>query len=141
MKNRTMTVVASVSACAVFGLLMGIPSGDARGEKSAQATEATQVEYKLTIPFGLEETKVVIPEDNPLTRDKVELGRQLFFDKRLSKDNTIACASCHLAKFAFTDGKPVSTGIRGQKGGRSAPASINRVFSSVQFWEIGRAHV
>ena len=138
MKNRKMTVLASVSACAVFGLLMGIPSGDARGEKSPQAAEATQGEYKLTIPFGLEETKVVIPEDNPLTRDKVELGRQLFFDKRLSKDNTIACASCHLAKFAFTDGKPVSTGIRGQKGGRSAPASINRVFSSVQFWD-GRA--
>jgi cytochrome c peroxidase len=103
---------------------------------SANAQSAT--EYKLTIPFGLEETKVVIPEDNPLTKDKVELGRQLFFDKRLSQDNTIACASCHLAKFGFTDGKPVSTGIRGQKGGRSAPASINRVFSSAQFWD-GRA--
>jgi cytochrome c peroxidase len=62
----------------------------------------------------------------------------LFFDKRLSQDNTIACANCHLAKFAFTDGKPVSTGIRGQKGGRSAPASFNRVFSSAQFWD-GRA--
>jgi cytochrome c peroxidase len=46
--------------------------------------------------------------------------------------------SCHLAKFAFTDGKPVATGIRGQKGGRSAPASFNRVFSSAQFWD-GRA--
>ena len=103
---------------------------------AADAQSAT--EYKLTIPFGLEETKVVIPEDNPLTKDKVELGRLLFFDKRLSQDNTIACANCHLAKFAFTDGKPVSTGIRGQKGGRSAPASINRVFSSAQFWD-GRA--
>jgi cytochrome c peroxidase len=103
---------------------------------AANAQSAT--EYKLTIPFGLEETKVVIPEDNPLTKDKVELGRLLFFDKRLSQDNTIACASCHLAKFGFTDGKPVSTGIRGQKGGRSAPASINRVFSSAQFWD-GRA--
>ena len=46
--------------------------------------------------------------------------------------------SCHLAKFAFTDGRPVATGIRGQKGGRSAPASFNRVFSSAQFWD-GRA--
>jgi cytochrome c peroxidase len=117
---------------------MGIPSGDARGEKSAQAAQATQGEYKLKIPFGLEETAVVIPADNPLTTEKVELGRALFFDKRLSQDNTIACASCHLAKFAFTDGRPVSTGIRGQKGGRSAPASFNRVFSSAQFWD-GRA--
>ena len=138
MKNRKMTVVASVSACAVFGLLMGVPSGDAREEKSAQAAEATQGEYKLTLPFGLEETAMVIPADNPLTKEKIELGRLLFFDKRLSKDDTIACASCHLAKFAFTDGQPVATGIRGQKGGRSAPANINRVFSSAQFWD-GRA--
>ena len=99
---------------------------------------ATATDYKLKIPFGLEETAVVIPADNPLTTEKVELGRTLFFDKRLSQDNTIACANCHLAKFAFTDGKPVSTGIRGQKGGRSAPVSFNRVFSSAQFWD-GRA--
>jgi cytochrome c peroxidase len=103
---------------------------------AANAQSAT--EYKLKIPFGLEETAVVIPADNPLTNEKVELGRLLVFDKRLSQDNTIACMSCHLAKFAFTDSKPVSTGIRGQKGGRSAPASINRVFSSAQFWD-GRA--
>ena len=137
-KRRKMTVLTSVSACAVFGLLVGIPSGDARGATSAQAAQAAQGEYKLKIPFGLEETAVVIPADNPLTNEKVELGRALFFDKRLSQDNTIACANCHLAKFAFTDGRPVSTGIRGQKGGRSAPASINRVFSTVQFWD-GRA--
>ena len=103
---------------------------------AANAQSAT--EYKLKIPFGLEETAVVIPADNPLTNEKVELGRLLVFDKRLSQDNTIACMSCHLAKFAFTDGKPVSTGIRGQKGGRSAPASFNRVFSTAQFWD-GRA--
>ena len=138
MKIRKMAALASASACAVFGLLMGIPSGDARGEKSAQAAEASQGEYKLQIPFGLEETAVVIPADNPLTTEKIELGRILFFDKRLSKDNTVACANCHLAEFAFTDSKPVSTGIGGQKGGRSAPVSFNRVFSSAQFWD-GRA--
>ena len=99
---------------------------------------ATAADYKLKIPFGLEESAVVIPADNPLTAAKVELGRVLFFDKRLSADNTIACASCHMAKFAFTDGMPVSAGIRGQKGGRSAPVSFNRVFSSAQFWD-GRA--
>jgi len=99
---------------------------------------ASAEEYKLKIPFGLEETAVVIPADNPLTKEKIELGRALFFDKRLSQDDTIACASCHMAKFAFTDGKPVSAGIRGQAGGRSAPASFNRVFSSLQFWD-GRA--
>ena len=99
---------------------------------------ATAADYKLKVPFGLEETAVVIPPDNPMTVQKVELGRILFFDRRLSQDNTIACATCHLAKFGFTDGQPVSTGIKGQKGGRSAPTSFNRVFSSAQFWD-GRA--
>jgi cytochrome c peroxidase len=111
---------------------------EATTEEKPAANAESATEYKLKIPFGLEETAVVIPADNPLTNEKIELGRLLFFDKRLSQDNTIACANCHLAKFGFTDGKPVSTGIRGQKGGRSAPASINRVFSSAQFWD-GRA--
>jgi len=143
MKMETRKLVASTSVCAVamFGLLMGFPSSEARGEQAAagdKSAPATQGEYKLKIPFGLEETAVVIPADNPLTKEKIELGRLLFFDKRLSKNNTIACASCHLAQFAFTDGKNVSTGINGLKGGRSAPASLNRVFSKAQFWD-GRA--
>jgi len=127
MTRRMLTVSISAWVCMVVGLLCGVSFGAAQAE-----------EYKLKIPFGLEETAVVIPADNPLTKEKVELGRLLFFDKRLSQDNTIACANCHMAKFAFTDGKPVSAGIRGQKGGRSAPASFNRVFSSTQFWD-GRA--
>jgi cytochrome c peroxidase len=56
----------------------------------------------------------------------------------LSKNDTIACASCHKAEKGFTDGMPVSAGIHGLKGGRSAPASFNRVFSKGQFWD-GRA--
>ena len=127
MKRRKLTNSIPVRGCMVLGLLLGFSFSAAQAE-----------EYKLKIPFGLEETAVVIPADNPLTKEKVELGRLLFFDKRLSQDNTIACASCHMAKLAFTDGKRVSTGIRGQKGGRSAPASFNRVFSSAQFWD-GRA--
>jgi cytochrome c peroxidase len=86
----------------------------------------------------LEDPNNFVPADNPLTKEKVELGRILFFDKRLSMDNTIACASCHMAKKGFTDGMPVSTGIRGLKGGRSAPVSFNRVYSKAQFWD-GRA--
>jgi cytochrome c peroxidase len=133
------TVFGALAICAVTVLssLIATPA-EAGPEVNPAAREQSATEYKLKIPFGLEETAVVIPADNPLTNEKIELGRMLFFDKRLSQDNTIACANCHLAKFAFTDGKPVSTGIRGQKGGRSAPASFNRVFSSVQFWD-GRA--
>ncbi len=90
------------------------------------------------VPLGLEDPAGFVPTDNPLTKEKIELGRLLFFDKRLSKNDTIACASCHLPEKGFTDGKPVSTGINKLKGGRSAPASINRVYSKAQFWD-GRA--
>jgi len=75
------------------------------------------------------------PENNPWTREKAELGRHLYFDKRLSKDGTIACATCHDPAKGWTDQAPVSTGINGQKGGRSAPTVINRVFSTLQFWD------
>jgi len=78
------------------------------------------------------------PRDNPYSAAKVELGRDLYFDKRLSADDSVSCASCHAPQHAFTDGSPVSTGIRSQKGGRSAPTVINRAYSLAQFWD-GRA--
>ncbi|MFN4259189.1 MAG: cytochrome-c peroxidase [Gemmataceae bacterium] len=87
-------------------------------------------------PLGL--PPVFWPEDNPYTPDKAELGRLLYFDKRLSSDGTISCASCHEPDKAFTDGMAVSTGIGGQKGDRSAPTVINRAYSTLQFWD-GRA--
>jgi cytochrome c peroxidase len=94
--------------------------------------------FQLPTIQGLEDPNTYVPGDNPLTKEKIELGRAIFFDKRMSKDNTIACASCHMAKKGFADGMPVSTGIKGQKGGRSAPVSFNRVYSKAQFWD-GRA--
>ena len=78
------------------------------------------------------------PSQNPYSAAKVELGRFLYFDKRLSADETLSCASCHDPQFAFTDGAAVSTGIRKQKGNRSAPTIINRAYTLAQFWD-GRA--
>lgn len=89
-----------------------------------------------SVPKGL--LPLQFPADNPYSPEKVELGRLLFFDKRLSKDGSISCATCHNPKFAFTDGAANSTGIEGQKGGRSAPTVINRAYSLAQFWD-GRA--
>jgi cytochrome c peroxidase len=110
-------------------LLLGITLG---------AEAASEEEYMPEIPLGLDEEGFKVPKDNPLTKKKVELGHLLFFDKRMSKDNTISCSTCHIPSLAFTDGQPVSTGIRLQQGGRSAPTAINRGFSEVQFWD-GRA--
>jgi cytochrome c peroxidase len=88
------------------------------------------------VPLGL--LPVRFPKDNQHNAAKAELGKLLYFDKRLSKDGTVSCATCHHPKFAFTDGQPVSAGIQGQKGGRSAPTVINRAYSLAQFWD-GRA--
>lgn len=88
------------------------------------------------IPKGL--VDIFWPADNPYSPEKAELGWLLYFDKRLSCDNTVSCASCHDPRHAFTDGQAVSTGVRGQKGGRNAPTVINRAYSLLQFWD-GRA--
>ncbi len=87
-------------------------------------------------PLGL--PPIPWPADNPYSPEKEELGRLLYYDKRLSSDNTVACASCHAPESAFTDGKAFSSGIKGQLGGRSAPTVINRAYSTLQFWD-GRA--
>lgn len=87
-------------------------------------------------PLGL--APLSWPEENPYSAAKAELGRYLYFDRRLSADDTVSCASCHDPRYAFTDGAAVSTGIRSQKGNRSAPTIINRAYSLAQFWD-GRA--
>lgn len=87
-------------------------------------------------PLGL--PPLFWPDENPYTPEKAELGKLLFFDPRLSSDGTVACASCHSPRYAFTDGASVATGIGGKKGNRSAPTVINRAYSTLQFWD-GRA--
>jgi len=71
---------------------------------------------------------VPTPIDNPQSMAKIALGRQLFFDKRLSLDETIACASCHDPQKAFTDQLPKSKGIKGQLSERNAPSILNAAF-------------
>lgn len=78
------------------------------------------------------------PSDNTLTAAKVALGRTLYHDKRLSKDGTVSCATCHDLATAGVDGKPVSEGVGGQKGARNAPTTLNAALQFVQFWD-GRA--
>lgn len=79
------------------------------------------------------------PMNNLLTAEKVKLGEMLFFDKNLSSDRTLSCASCHeLFKHAGADGAVVSTGIAGQKGDRNAPTVWNAAFQKRLFWD-GRA--
>lgn len=74
------------------------------------------------------------PASNPMSKAKVELGRHLFYDKRLSADQTMSCASCHHQDKAFTDGLSVATGITGEKGARSAMSLANVAYLPVLTW-------
>ena len=78
------------------------------------------------------------PADNPTTPDRVELGKMLYFDPRLSSNGTVSCFSCHNVMEGGDDHRPTSIGVHGQAGGRSAPTVWNAAFLSAQFWD-GRA--
>ena len=90
----------------------------------------------VDVPAGL--PKLPAPADNPASAAKIELGKQLYFDPRLSVDNTVSCASCHDPKKGWSNGEPFATGIKGQKGGRNSPTVINSAYQVFHFWD-GRA--
>ena len=122
-----MTKLIRVSmTLAAFWSLQGAPD-----EMKAPASAAA-----IKIPLGLQ--PIPWPKDNRYSPEKWELGRALYYDTRLSADNTISCASCHSPKMGFTDQMPNSAGIKGQRGDRSAPTVINRAYTMAQFWD-GRA--
>ncbi|MFQ5509201.1 MAG: cytochrome-c peroxidase [Leptospirillia bacterium] len=87
-------------------------------------------------PMGLD--PVPIPRDNPQTPEKIALGKQLFFDPRLSVDGTLACAGCHNPKLGWSNGLSFAFGVKSQVGGRSAPTVLNAAYSDTLFWD-GRA--
>ena len=90
----------------------------------------------LHLPPGVLEP--LVPEQNPISAAKVELGRRLYFDKRLSADGTVSCATCHDPQKGFADSRPVAVGIKNQPGARNSPTVLYTGFNEVQFWD-GRA--
>jgi cytochrome c peroxidase len=89
------------------------------------------------LPLGLSQgaSQITGLDANPLTRAKIELGRQLYFDPRLSADSTVSCASCHSPSEGYSAHTKTGVGIRGQLGGRNSPVSFNRILSGKQFWD------
>lgn len=79
--------------------------------------------YQLLIPKGFPQP--FVPEDNVITESRIRLGKKLFFDKILSRDSSLSCASCHIPKFAFTDRKKKGIGIRDQEVSRNTPTLTN----------------
>ena len=91
----------------------------------------------VIIPLGLG-VSMPVPASNPLTPEKIETGRRLFADTRLSRSGTIACTSCHDPERAFTKPEAVSRGVFGRRSQRNAPTVLNRAWGRVFFWD-GRA--
>ena len=85
------------------------------------------------IPLGLKPIR--FPQQNPQSAEKVFLGKQLYFDKRLSQGNEVSCASCHDPAKGFSNGEQFATGVKGQKGGRNSPTVINTAYGYFQFWD------
>ena len=142
--NKIMpTVWACVAVLIILMILIYAGTGNTATKTAAQppipkAGPLAQPRSPQQVGLPVDQTRAVIPPDNPQTPEKIVLGQKLFFDSRLSADGTVACASCHNPERAFTDGKPTSTGIHGRLGQRNAPTILNALYNKTQFWD-GRA--
>jgi cytochrome c peroxidase len=116
-----------LTTASILSLLVGVP---------ASAEDALMREAQdLFKPIPTEPPAI---EGNPATVEKVELGKMLYFDPRLSESHTISCNSCHVVGLGGVDMLETSVGHRWQRGGRNAPTVLNSVFNTAQFWD-GRA--
>ena len=123
------TGLAFVMAIALEGLLGGL---------LAWPQEATAPNsLRGPAPLGLD-LAVPLPPENEPNPTKVELGRRLFFDAALSRDDSMACATCHDPVRYFTNGQPRGTGVGGQQGRRNVPSVLNVGYGRAFFWD-GRA--
>jgi cytochrome c peroxidase len=106
---------------------------------SEQQQRLDQLIPRLTTPpRGIDPTawtSIYVPPGNELTADRIALGRKLYFDTHLSKDRTLACATCHDVSRGFTDHRSVSEGIGDHLGKRSAPTTMNAALLQTQFWD------
>lgn len=89
--------------------------------------------YVLDIPSHFPD--MIIPTDNPMTVEGVDLGRYLFYEKKLSGDNSMSCASCHMPENSFSDPNQYSTGIDGIQGTRQSMALVNMGWENFFFWD------
>src|SRR3954447_12916091 len=117
---------ASRTKGGVAALLVLLALGPAAAEAPAPKARFAR---PATVPF---------PADDPYSAAKVELGRRLFHDPSLSRDGSVACASCHDAAHAFADPRPRSLGVTGRPTARHAPPLLDLAWARTLFWD-GRA--
>ena len=116
-----------IGVAASVSLVVGIEAAERGPNQGA---------FQLQAPVGLPD--VPVPADNPLTADKIELGKKLFFDKRLSKDGSASCETCHVPEKGWTDGLKFSTKVGGEVNTRHTPTLYNVAYYPNLYWD-GRA--
>jgi len=126
---------APARACAAALLASLVLAGCGGGGTSTTDTSLatnTDASWNWNLPVNF--ATPAVPADNPMSEEKFQLGRRLFYDTRLSGNGTQACASCHFQNLAFTDGKAVSTGSTGQLTARSAMPIANSAYHPTLTW-------
>jgi cytochrome c peroxidase len=107
-----------------------------RGASDRGTRAPTPIEgFSARFVFG----KFEVPQDNPLTQESVELGRRLFYDPRLSGNNTVSCSTCHMQRLAFTDGRPTAVGVSGKPLAFNSMSLANLMWGPRHFFWNGRA--
>jgi cytochrome c peroxidase len=121
-----------MNAGRTYGLLLvaALCAACTSGEPTAQALSTRDFEWQLPAGFPAP----AVPSDNPMSSQKVELGRRLFYDTRLSDNGTFSCASCHVQGLAFTDGRATAIGSTGQPHPRSSMSLANVAYAPTLTW-------
>lgn len=121
--------VATLLGLSLTGCLMGCADHD--------DPASVPIDPAIVIPPGFPAFEA--PADNQPTPERVALGRQLFYDRRLSRTHEVSCGSCHFQEHAFADPARVSRGVDGKTGTRNAPALVNLAWGKSFFWHGGAA--
>lgn len=137
---RTALAVAGAAALLASRALAGdVPRGDHGAAtmefQQAELAKLQQGQDLTAVPKGVDPAiwRALAPADGTVTRERVELGKKLYFDTRLSSTGTVSCATCHDVTRGFTDQRPVSEGIEGKLGRRNAPTTANAALLVPQF--------
>ena len=133
---RSVVVLAAITVSALAAVV-GSGSAGIAGIAAINAFQEDVDSPAIEVPRGLPD-EIPTPDDNPLSVNRIELGRRLFFDAILSEDGSTSCSTCHLPERAFAGDKPKAIGIHGREGRRNAPSILNRALGTSQFWD-GRA--
>lgn len=137
-KRRMLPRRSSQVSTRVLFIAVGILALAAAANGNSEPLASSTLDPADFIPHYTRPTDIPAPDDNPITDEKAQLGKMLFFDPRFSASGTISCASCHNPSLGWEDGLPLGVGNNGGKLGRHTPTVLDLAWGGPMFWD-GRA--